>query len=173
MSVKKEKLLDRLWWLPYLLGIVSFVFLVGQSFFIALIVAVFVFFIAVFYIGHLDDKNEKREKELNAVDEKRRQEEAEAHRKLKAEEDATHAKLKAEEDAIRKQRQSYAADLKNKARITIEKCDSNKKTGEQSNLQSTYESVRLQENVWNVINGISLKMQKIESTVEELKIKGG
>ena len=59
-----------------------------------------------------------------------------------------------------------------KAKLIKEKCESNIDSGKKIILTPTYKSADLQEKAWNTFNNISLKMQKLESTVKEINAKG-
>jgi len=112
----------------------------------------------------------KKNEEDQIKEEKRREKLREEMAKAIAE---AEKRSQEEKDALRKQMQQNASDFRQKATIAIRQCESNISSGDQTDLSPAYESVDLQERIWNVSNAISLTIKSLENIIEEINARGG
>ena len=111
----------------------------------------------------------KYQEQERIADEKRQAELRKALEKQAAE---AEKRRKEEEDEMRRQMQTYASDFRQKSNMTIRQCESNISTGDNTGLSPVYQSVDLQEKIWSVTNAISLTIQSLENTIEEINGSG-
>ena len=128
---------------------------------IILLISVVVVAIIISVINNQITISSKFVREKRMAEEENKRETEEAARKQK----------QAEEEAARKQREAYAIDFHNKANWVALSCSNNISDSNQIIPSPAYKSIGLQELMWNVLNNISLNMQKLEITVEELNAK--
>ena len=161
------------WWERWCSGCITFFIVIIINFYIvwiALAIIIFLFCPIISIRFFIDYRNYEKRRFEEETQRKLKSEEDAKLAKKKAEEDAARAEKQAEIDAISMQRQSYAEDVKNKAKMIEGQCNTNKKIGDQTNLQPVkYHNVDMQEAAWNVLYAISIQMQKLENTIVELK----
>jgi len=101
--------------------------------------------------------------------EKKRAEELAILEKKRAEEE----KQRAEETAIIKQRQAYANEFLEKSNNMIQQCINYSVMCKEIKLQSDYSAVTLQKDLLTELDNVSIRLQRLDDIVSELKTKEG